>query len=184
MNIRHHMDLLEAATKLEELEIKPLAYSLGALAPCMSKHNVDVHYNILTKKYFKKYAETGDLFQKAGAVLHNDYFWPMLQKYDTKNKPSKDLEQKISQIHGSLKNFKKAVEEQALLLQGNGWVFVMEDWQIQIVQNHVIKPGILFAIDFWEHTTVDHDFDRVTFLKDFWNILNWQALDKIVTTDE
>ena len=183
MDIRQHINLLEAAVKIEELKIKPLPYSLDALTPCMSRKCVDIHYNILTKKYFKKYAETGDLFQKAGAVLHNDYFWPKLKKYDTKNKPSKELEKKIREAPGSLKNFKKIVEEQALAIQGNGWVFVMDDWQVQTVQNHVIKSGILFAIDCWEHSVVDWDFDRSAYIKDFWNILNWESLEDATSSN-
>lgn len=177
MDIRHHINLLEAATKIEDLKIKKLPYSSEALAPCMSKENVDIHYNILTKKYFKKYAETGDLFQKAGAVLHNDYFWPMLKAYDSTNKPSKDLESVIIKSHGSLKEFKKLVEEQALQIQGNGWVFVMKDWQVKTVQNHELKSGILFAIDIWEHCTTDWKYDRSKFIQEFWNILNWEELE-------
>jgi Fe-Mn family superoxide dismutase len=143
----------------------------------MSRENVRVHYDILTKKYFKKYEETGDLFQKAGAVLHNQYYWPMMRAYDNKNKPSKTLMERIETTHGDFKKFKAEVVEKALSLQGSGWALIMEDLQIQIIQNHVIKPGIVLAIDLWEHQTVDYEFDRVPFLGEFWNVVDWTKLE-------
>ena len=75
MDLRTAVSLVESAQNTDKLVMRKLDYRLDALAPCMSKHCVDVHYNKLTRKYFDKYAATGDLFQKAGAVLHNDYYW-------------------------------------------------------------------------------------------------------------
>ena len=53
----------------------------------------------------------------------------------------------------------------------------MEDLQIQTIQNHVLKPGIAMAIDLWEHTTVDYDFNREKFFTEFWNVVNWDHLE-------
>jgi len=178
MNLRDHLNIVEASTQLEEIKLKPLSYPLYALEPCMTMRNVQVHYDILTKKYFKKYAETGDLFQKAGAVLHNDYYWPMLRPYDKNNSPSKKTMEKIEESHGDFKQFKENILEKATRLQGSGWVFVMEDLQIQMVQNHLIKPGIIMGIDLWEHQTVDYKFDREEFLKEFWYVINWEIFEK------
>ncbi len=178
MNLREHIHLVEAASKIEPIKINKLPYALEALEPAMSKSNVDVHYNILTKNYFKKYRDTGDLFQKAGALLHNNYFWPLLQPYNKSNAPSASLEQAIVKAHGGFDKFKSNIVSAGISIQGNGWVLIMEDCQIQTVQNHVLKPGIAMAIDLWEHTTVDFDFNREKFFEEFWQIVNWAELEK------
>lgn len=181
MDLRAALNLVEAANQPTDIHIRKLSYPLDSLEPVMSKNCVDVHYNILTKNYFKKYAATGDLFQKAGAVLHNDYYWPMMQPFKSKNEPSPALAESIEKAHQSLSKFKTAVQEAALTVQGNGWVLIMQDLQIQTIQNHLLKPGILWAIDIWEHATVDHNFNREKFFKNYWNILNWTAVEESIT---
>jgi superoxide dismutase, Fe-Mn family len=180
MSFREHMKLIEAAAQLEEIQLNKLPYALGALEPAMSRNSVDVHYNILTKNYFKKYEATGDLFQKAGAVLHNSYFWPLLQPYNKNNQPSKSLVEKINKTHKSLTAFKKAIVDAALTIQGNGWVLIMSDLQIQTIQNHILRPEIAMGIDLWEHTTVDYNFNREEFFSEFWNVVNWNELESRV----
>lgn len=176
MDLRTAAKLIESAQQIEKLQMTALPYKLNALEPCMSKNCVDVHYNTLTKKYFTKYEETGDLFQKAGAVLHNDHYWPLMQSYNTKSKLPSELLKKIDQTHGSLAKFKDAITQAGMGIQGNGWVFIMQDLQIQTVQNHVIKDGIALAVDVWEHATVDHDFNREKFFSQYWNVINWEKL--------
>jgi superoxide dismutase len=178
MDLRAAANLVESAQKLENITQSPLSYSLKSLEPVMSRQCVDVHYNILTKNYFKKYKATGDLFQKAGAVLHNDFYWPMMQPYKTGNQPSSKIRDQIDQTWKNFRGLQDAALEAALSVQGNGWVMIMQDFQIQTVQNHVIKPGILWAIDIWEHATVDHNFNREKFFKDYWNIVNWTEIEQ------
>jgi superoxide dismutase len=175
-DMRSTINLVESTT-LAPIKLDALPYKVDALEPVMSKSCVDVHYHILTRNYFKKYHATGDLFQRAGAVLHNDHYWPMMQPFDDKNKPSNKLTDVISESHQSLKQFKEHVLSAALGVQGNGWVLIMQDLQIQTVQNHVIKPGVVLAIDVWEHATVDHNYNRELFFKKFWNIVNWSKME-------
>jgi Fe-Mn family superoxide dismutase len=182
MDIKAAVQLIEASQIIEKITQLKLPYSRDALEPCMSKKCVSVHYDILTKRYFDKYRETGDLFQKAGAVLHNDYYWPMMKAYTKNNKPGDKISEMILSSHGSIDQFKTAVLEAAKSVQGNGWVLIMQDMQIQTVQNHVLKPGILWAIDIWEHATVDHDYNREEFFKHYWNIVDWETIEKALTT--
>ena len=52
-------ELLEA--KEESLILEKLPYSIGDLAPILSKENVDYHYNVLSKGYVDRYnAGEGD----------------------------------------------------------------------------------------------------------------------------
>jgi len=168
-------ELFEAA-KSDKIECSPLNFKLDALSPVISKHTVDVHFNTLTKAYFKKYEATGDSFQKAGAVLHNQ-FWSILKPYDEKNKPTKTSMNFIEQHHGSWKKFNDSILESASTIHGSGWVMLSPAGKIIMVPNHAIKPNVLL-IDLWEHSTVDSDFNKESFIKGFWKIVNWDAVDK------
>lgn len=160
----------------EKLICNKLKYDRGALAPVMSKHNVEVHYDILTKNYFKKYNETGDLFQKAGAVLHNQY-WSILKPYSEKNEPTRAVTDILDDKFGSFKKFKDAWIEKALTLRGSGWIMLSKKGSIFTVENHAIKPNAIL-IDLWEHASVDYDFNKEKFLTDFWKIIDWDVVEK------
>jgi superoxide dismutase len=175
--MRNHISIIEAAQQHQDLHMQPLEFDTDALWPSMSEHCVKVHYHKLTKRYFEKYEQTGDLFQKAGALLHNDHWWPLLQSYDEKNKPSPALVDHINTVHGSLRNFKKSVQEAAMGIQGNGWVLIMEDLSLQPIANHLWVPHIAMAVDVWEHATVDWDFDRAAYLENLWHVINWSQLE-------
>lgn len=182
-----HTDMRSTITLVESslmptIKFDALPYKTNALEPVMSETCVDVHHRILTRGYFKKYHSTGDLFQRAGAVLHNDHYWPMMQPFDASSRPSNGLTDLISDAHQNLKQFKENVVSAALTIQGNGWVLLMQDLQIQTVQNHVIKPGVVLAIDVWEHATVDHNYNREQFFKKYWNIVNWQLVEEKIIT--
>lgn len=182
MDMRTARTLVEAASNAEPIHMDTLPYALDALAPALSKENVRIHYEILTKKYFDKYAETGDLFQKAGAVLHNDFYWPCMQPYDKKNEPQGELRDQIDSAHGSFQKFQDKFQELAVSIQGNGWVLLMQDMQLLTVQNHMIKPGIVLAYDQWEHSLTDYEFDRVKALTEWWNVVNWSKVYSLVTS--
>ena len=178
MDLRSAVDIVESAQKIEPIKMSPLPYKQGALEPALSADNVRIHYNILTKKYFTKYAETGDLFQKAGALLHNNYYWAGMKPYHKGNKPQGAVADKIDNIYKNFRNFQDAWLEQALKIQGNGWVFLMSDLQIHTVQNHVLKEGIVLAYDQWEHSLTDYDFDREKALKEWWNVVDWTKVEQ------
>jgi superoxide dismutase len=173
MHINEIQNITESKITLKCL---PLKFSEATLSPVMSKHNVDVHYNILTKNYFKKYAKTGDQFQKAGAVLHNSY-WQALKAYDVKNKPTTKIIEFIEKHHGSWKKFEDKWIDEALKVHGNGWIMLNKTGKIITVHNHEIKPNIILNIDIWEHALIDFDFNREKFLKDFWTIVDWNVVE-------
>ena len=92
-------ELLEA--KEESLILEKLPYSIGDLAPILSKENVDYHYNVLSKGYVDRYnAGEGDpKFNYGGAKLHN-LWWTQLKKPSGTNTPTGSiLELILSLIH-------------------------------------------------------------------------------------
>ena len=68
--LRLYLDLLESKKTLEQ---RKLSYSRSALAPVLSKANIDNHYGKLYKGYVDRYnAGEGDkTFNEAGAYLHD-----------------------------------------------------------------------------------------------------------------
>jgi superoxide dismutase, Fe-Mn family len=182
MDIKHARTLIEAAENHKPIKMDPLPYKMDALAPALSKQNVEIHYDILTRKYFDKYNKTGDLFQMAGAVLHNDYYWPCMQPYEKGNAPKGQMRDLIDQAHGSFEKFKHKFLDSALSIQGNGWVLLMQDMQIITIQNHMIKSGVVLAYDQWEHSLTDYKFDREQALTEWWNIVNWKNTFELVST--
>jgi Fe-Mn family superoxide dismutase len=71
------------------------------------------------------------------------------------------------------------VVDTALGIQGNGWVLILQDFQIVPIQNHVLRSDIILAIDIWEHATVDYDYDREKFFENYWNIVNWKKVESL-----
>lgn len=174
MELRKAVELVEAATKWEKIHQADLPYDQDALEPALSAENVRIHYDILTRKYFDKYNQTGDLFQKAGAILHNEYYWPCMKPYDVNNSPPAEMMRLIKNAHGSFEKFQESWKQAALGIQGNGWVLLMSDMQITTVQNHVLKEGIVLAYDQWEHSLTDYQFDREQALDQWWHVVNWR----------
>ena len=182
MELRQALAIVESAQKVEPIKMDPLPYKMSALEPALSRENVRIHYSILTRKYFDKYEKTGDLFQKAGAVLHNDFYWPCMQAYNKGNEPQGSLRDQIDAAHGSFKKFQEAWLEAGLGIQGNGWVLLLQDMQITTVQNHVVKPGIVLAYDQWEHSLTDYEFHRDKALQQWWNVVNWNKVQQLANT--
>ena len=88
-DIRNLIDLLEAK---KTLELKPLPYAQGALAPVLSQDNINFHFGTLARNYVKRFnAGEGDAdFNAAGAFLHNTLFEQFRTPAD-KNTPNEAM---------------------------------------------------------------------------------------------
>jgi len=88
MNIRDHINILEATTRPSKLETTPLPYGLKDLDPVMSAETLEYHFEHLARGYAKKYnAGEGDPeFNRAGSFLHNKFF-PQFRKPKSGNRP-------------------------------------------------------------------------------------------------
>lgn len=164
-----HELILEAKQLAEEP--KPLSFKLGELKPIMSKETVDLHYNTLTKNYFRKYAESKDSFQKAGAVLH-DIWWENLTA--KKTKPGA----KTLKLVKNIEKFKEQFESKATTIQGNGWCALLCDGSIVQIPNHKIVKNIALLVDMWEHSYIlDYQSDKVKYVQSIWEIINWDVVE-------
>jgi len=62
--LRTFINLLES--QKEQLDLIKLSFGINQLSPIMSKKTIELHYNILTKNYYKNANKTHDPFQIAG----------------------------------------------------------------------------------------------------------------------
>lgn len=145
-----------------------------------NKENTDFD----TKATFKELS-----FHIGGHVLHS-LFWKNLMPANNndKLKPSAAISKVINDEFGSFERFKKLFTLTANSAEGSGWAALTFCKQtnrpiiMQIEKHNVnIYPTfkILMVLDVWEHAYyLDYKNDRGKFVEAFWNIANWDEVNK------
>ena len=178
--MRHEIDLIEATTRPAKLETTPLPYGPGDLHPVMSKETIDYHYEHLAKGYAKRYNvnEGNPDFNRAGSFLHNKFF-PQLRAPKGANKPRGAVLELIENKFKTYEDFKEAVKETAMKIQGSGWVYLSTSGEIKTIANHAVRTDICVLIDWWEHAwALDHQADKERYLDNIWKIINWDVCNE------
>lgn len=176
----HYIQLVEAKSHTP-LALEPLSYDKDQLDPAMSQQTLEYHYGQLAQGYVDRYNKgRGDPeFNRNGAKLHNLFFAQFLP-YDSGNKPHGAMLDLIKKKHGTFSQFKKAVSDVAMKIQGSGWVYIDPQCDIKIIENHQYRPSmkIMLLIDWWEHAwALDYQSDKSAYLKNFWKIINWAIIN-------
>jgi Fe-Mn family superoxide dismutase len=129
--MRKEINLIEASTRPAKLETTPLPYAEKDLEPVMSKATIDYHYEHLAKGYAKRYnaGEGNADFNRAGSFLHNKFF-PQLRAPKGANKPRGAVLELIEANFKTYEDFKAAVKEAAMKIQGSGWVYLSTGGEI------------------------------------------------------
>ena len=173
-------ELLEA--KEESLILEKLPYSIGDLAPILSKENVDYHYNVLSKGYVDRYnAGEGDPdFNYGGAKLHN-LWWTQLMKPAGSNTPSGSILELIKDKYSDYKKFQEELVKTAMGIQGSGWVYLSKKGELKTTPNQSFKKDILMPIDMWEHSFSDYTTQgkecKKKYLTSVMKIINWEVIN-------
>jgi len=178
--MREIIDLVEASTRPAKLETTPLPYTHKALEPVMSADTIEYHYEHLAKGYAKKYnAGEGDPdFNRAGSFLHNKFF-PQLREPKGANRPKGAVLELIETHFKTYEDFKAAVKEVAMKIQGSGWVYLSTGGEIKTIRNHAVRTDICVLIDWWEHSwSLDYQWDKEKYLDNIWKIINWDVCNE------
>ena len=178
-NIREIITLLEEKSKPGDIEIVKLAYSEGSLAPVMTAGTVRYHYGQLAHGYAERFNDhEGDrTFNYAGAWLHNVFF-TQFRAPRNNNKPNGPVGNLINTKFKNWDNFKEKFKEQALKLQGSGWVYLARDGTIKMIQNHQVRQDILILVDMWEHAyNRDYGANKKKYLDNIWRIFDWSMIN-------
>lgn len=161
------------ADEIEKLEEPKLNYKMTDLEPVMSKETVELHFGTLTRNYVKKYNETKDPFQYAGAFLHS-IWWKQFDR--GVNRPGQNF---LKLVGGNFTDFKDKFVETALTIQGAGWIYLNKKGEIKIIKNHEVKKDIVLIIDMWEHAfLLDYKANKKKYLENIWTIINWDTIEQ------
>jgi Fe-Mn family superoxide dismutase len=127
-------------------------------------------------------------FNMAGHILHETFWKIMAPANQEKNKPSGEILKAIEREFGSLERFKTEFSETAKSVEGSGWAVLALDRErgslniIQIEKHNVNfypEQEILLCLDVWEHAYyLDYKNDRAKFVENWWNIVNWEEINK------
>jgi Fe-Mn family superoxide dismutase len=130
-------------------------------------------------------------FNIGGHLLHS-LFWGNLAPAGKGGggKARDVLADALGKEFGSLERFKKEFTTAATSVEGSGWAALSWDKQtgrpiIMQVEKHNMNvyPSfrILMVLDVFEHAYyLDYKNDRAKFVEAFWNIVNWEEVNKRV----
>ncbi len=128
-------------------------------------------------------------FHIGGHILHSLFWFNIApEKNGGGGKPGGRLTEAIIEEFGSFERFKLEFTQAVLSIEGSGWVALTYDEDtkrlliMQIEKHNLnIYPGfvILMVIDFWEHAYyLDYKNEKVKFVDAFWNVVNWEEVEK------
>lgn len=155
--------------------------------------------NSLLEKMDKSRKENADLdmkstlkelsFHLGGNKLHS-IFWQNMAPSGKGGggEPSGKLAELLLSEFGGFARFKKEFSQAAISCEGSGWAALTYCKSsnrldiIQIEKHNVNFPSgqpVLMVLDVWEHAYyLDYKNDRAKFVENFWNIVNWNAVNQ------
>jgi Fe-Mn family superoxide dismutase len=127
-------------------------------------------------------------FNIGGHLLHS-LFWKNLTPAGNGGGESKgEIGEAIKKEFGSFERFKKEFNEAAKSVEGSGWAVLTYCRQtkrpiIMQIEKHNVNvypmSNIVLALDVWEHAYyLDYQNKRADFIEAFWNIVNWEEVNK------
>jgi len=178
--MREYLNLIEATTRPAKLETTPLPYGTKDLDPVMSEATLDYHFEHLAKGYAKRYnADEGNAdFNRAGSYLHNKFF-PQFRKPKVGNRPKGASAELIESKFKTFEDFQDALKQEAMKIQGSGWIYLSTAGEIKTIKNHAVRTDIALLIDWWEHAwALDYQSDKEKYLDNIWRIIDWAVINQ------
>lgn len=186
-------------------KLPELPYKLDALEPHISKETLEYHYGKHHQGYVKKLngmiggtefenadlkaiiknAE-GGIFNNGAQVWNHTFYFESFAS-DGGGEPKAKLKNAIEKTFGSFDEFKTKFKETAAGLFGSGWTWLVKDdkGELSIVNEsnagNPLRLGLkpILTCDVWEHAYyIDRRNARPEYLEAFWNIINWDVVEK------
>lgn len=186
-------------------ELPSLPYAMDALEPYISQKTIEFHYgkhhqtyvtnlnklvpgtefeNVTLEEIVKR--AIGGIFNNGAQVWNHTFYWNCLAP-NAGGEPSGLLADRINRNFGSFAAFKENFSTAATTLFGSGWAWLVKnaDDKLEIVQEsnagNPLRNGLtpLLTCDVWEHAYyLDKQNRRPDYISDFWNLVNWKAVEK------
>jgi Fe-Mn family superoxide dismutase len=188
-----------------EHTLPPLPYPMDALQPHMSKETLEYHYgkhhqayvtnlnnlikgteyeNMGLEDIIKK--SSGGVFNNSAQVWNHTFFWNCL-KPQGGGAPTGAVADAINAKWGSFDKFKEEFNKSGATNFGSGWTWLVKkaDGSVDIVNTSNAGTPLttndkpLMTCDVWEHAYyIDYRNARPKFLENFWNLVNWDFVNK------
>ncbi|MDH7477562.1 MAG: superoxide dismutase [Candidatus Bathyarchaeota archaeon] len=127
-------------------------------------------------------------FNIGGHLLHSLFWGNLAPPSKGGGKPSGVLGEVLNKEFGSFERFKKEFSQAAVSVEGSGWAALTLCKQtgrpiiMQIEKHNTnVYPmfRILLILDVFEHAYyIDYKNERARFVEAFWNIVNWDSVNK------
>jgi Fe-Mn family superoxide dismutase len=128
-------------------------------------------------------------FNVGGHMLHS-IFWENMAPAGKGGggEPGGAIADLINKEYGSFEMFKKVFSAVATSTEGSGWAALavqpcVDRALIMQVEKHNVNvfPNftVVMALDVWEHAYyLDYKNDRAKFVENWWNVVNWDRINK------
>ena len=181
-------------------ELPKLPYEITALEPYISKETLEYHHgkhhnsyvNNLNKMIkgteFEQFSldeivlkSEGGMFNNAAQIWNHTFYFNGFSP-DGGGEPTGVLADKINAAFGDFASFVDQFNKKAATTFGSGWVWLVQNNNggLEIINSfnagNPLTEGYhpLLTCDVWEHAYyVDTRNDRGAYVKNFWNIVNW-----------
>ncbi len=154
--------------------------------------------NAIVQKLDKARKESTDLDLKAiakeysfhfgGLFLHEKFWQNMGPAGKAGGEPGGKIGDVINKEFGSFYRFKKEFTQVANSVEGSGWAAMVfcghiERPELVQIEKHNVnvtpQQKVLLVLDVWEHAYyLDYKNDRAKFVENWWNVVNWDAVEK------
>jgi len=134
----------------------------------------------------------GKLWNCAAQHWNHSFYWKSMSPNGGKE-PKGSIGTKINEDFGSFEKFKEAFTAAATGLFGSGWAWLLlKDGKLVIEQTRdagcpisTDKGKPILTCDVWEHAYyVDQKNDRGAYVKNWWNLVNWDFANANLSTQE
>lgn len=118
-----------------------------------------------------------------GGHYNHSLFWQCMTP-DGGGRPGEKLLSQLTEKYGSLDEFCAQFEAAATALFGSGWVWLTPTLEIVSLPNQdnpLMQGGQppLMGLDVWEHAYyLDYKNKRDEYIKNWWQVVNWQFVDE------
>ncbi len=129
-------------------------------------------------------------FHVGGHLLHSIFWENLAPAGKGGGKPGGAIGDMINKEFGSFERFKMEFTKTAASVEGSGWAAlavqecVARPLIMQIEKHNVnVYPSfqVLMVLDVWEHAYyLDYKNDRAKFVEAFWNLVNWDYVNKVL----
>ncbi len=128
-------------------------------------------------------------FHIGGHLLHSTFWKCMAPPGKGGGTPGGAIADALAKEFGSFERFKMEFSKAATSVEGSGWAALVmhpcvDRPLVMQVEKHNLNlyPAfhLLMVLDLWEHAYyIDYKNDRAKFVKGFWNVVNWEYVNKV-----